>query len=158
NRMEAFFLPGTTTFVVAGTILYFAINQLSRAQREIVKYAIIASAGVFSLISLVAISGVLESMSFLPEAMQQSYFNTLGGPLAGLMFLLVALPFAVTLSIQSKSLLTKVLSSIAAILIVFGIVINIMNALPGKPSSPSLVSFNTSWTVAVDSLKNNALF
>lgn len=158
NRMEALFLPGTTTFIVSGVVLYFVINQLNEAQKNVVKTALIASGAVFSFISLVAISGALGGATSLPAIMRQTFFNTLGGPLVGLMFLLVTLPFAVTLSIKSMSISTKVLSSIAAILIIFGLIINLVNSLPGRPSSPNMVGFNTSWTVAVDSLKGNALF
>lgn len=157
NRMEALFLPGTTTFVVSGVVLYFVINQLNEAQRNVVKLALVASGAVFSFISLMAIAGLFGAESF-PQAMRQNYFNTLGGPLIGIMFLLVSLPFALFSALKSNSTVVKVLASIAAVLIVFGLIINIINTLPGRPGSPRLVDFGTSWSVAVDSLKENPLF
>jgi len=156
NRMEALFLPGTTTFVISGVLLYFMVNQLSEVQRAIVKKALIASAAVFSFISLIAISGALSSTS-LPAAIRQTYFNTLGGPVIGVMFLMATVPFAISAIAKSKLAANKVFSILASILIVFGLIINVINALPGNPGSPRLVDYRTSWSVAVDSFKESPL-
>lgn len=157
NRMEALFLPGTTTFIVAGVILYFVINQLNEAQRNVVRGAIVASGAVFSLISLMAIAGLFGSDAF-PVVMQQNYFNTLGGPIIGIMFLLVSLPFALFGALKSDNSAVKILSSIAAVFIVFGLIINVINALPGRPGAPRMVDFGTSWSVAIDAFKAEPLF
>lgn len=157
NRMEAFFLPGTTTFVIAGVVLYFVVNQLNEAQRGIVKSALVASGAVFSLISLMALAGIFGSDAF-PVVMRQNYFNTLGGPILGLMLLLTALPFAIFAAVRSNNAAIKALAAVAGVLMIFGLIVNVINALPGRPGSPRLADFGTSWNVAIDAFKAEPIF
>ncbi len=52
NKMEAYFLPGGTTAVVAGGLLYFLLNQLDKKSKEVASMFLFFSGLVFSVILL----------------------------------------------------------------------------------------------------------
>ena len=63
NKMEAFFLPGAATIMVAGALIYFLINQLNAKAREYVPLALYASGVFVSLAVLLASAGIFKMIS-----------------------------------------------------------------------------------------------
>src|SRR3989304_7477771 len=59
NKMEAYLLPGTTTAVIAGALLYYLINQLGNIEKKTVLTLLLGSAGIFALMTLLGVSGTL---------------------------------------------------------------------------------------------------
>lgn len=157
NKMEAFFLPGTTTFVVAGIILFFVINQMTKPAKSVLRAVVFMSAALLSIVILFASTGVLRGISSLPDFVQASNFNPLGGTLAALMLLVAMVPLGLSLIVNQKEMAVKALTGVALVLVALAAAISLFYSLPGKDTSPRLPGFTTSWFVAVDSLKQSPL-
>jgi tetratricopeptide (TPR) repeat protein len=156
NKMEAYFLPGEATVMVFGVIGFFLVNQLRAKEKELLKYAIVASGAFAAIFALLASSGILKSMG-VPPFMQSTAFTTLGGPLPALILFLALLPIALSYVINEDNIGKKTFFGIAFALLILGSIISVVNILPGKESAIRLPGFSTSWSVAIDSLKQSPL-
>ncbi|OGM33153.1 hypothetical protein A2803_02090 [Candidatus Woesebacteria bacterium RIFCSPHIGHO2_01_FULL_44_21] len=157
NKMEAFFLPGTTTVVVAGITLFFVINQMPKASRAAVRSILFVSSALVAVIILFASTGVLKGIGSLPAYVQAPNFTTLGGTLPALMLLVAMLPLGLSLVMTHKEMAIKAFMGVALALVGLAAAISLFYSLPGKDMSPRLPGFTTSWFVAVDSLKQSPL-
>lgn len=155
NRMEAFFSPGTATVVLAAVLLYLLINQLKEVDKKNLKFVVFLSGVAFSLVSLLAASGILGKIPQLPLYMQNSSFNLLGGTLPAILFLGALLPLGLTLIFSEKEAVNKMFLGVSIGVVALGLLISIFRALPGKETAPSLTSFSTGWIIAVDTLKES---
>lgn len=143
DKMEAFWLPGTATFVVASAFLYFFINQLKKEEKEGIATALFFSGVIHSLLILFSTLGVLKAI--VP--------NTLGGTIPSIIFLISILPFAVNFISKNQNLAPRLFFSVSSIIIGFGLLISIKNTLPSKGQSLGLLDYNTSWQILVETLK-----
>ncbi len=158
NKMEALFLPGTTTLTIAGVILYFLINQTSQKAKELFKYSLIGSGVILSIVSLLALANILEAIPQLPEYTKATTFNLIGNSITQGAFLASVLPLSIGVLLGSTEITKKILTGVASTLIFFGLIITIFNSFPGKTTGPRLPDFNTSWIISVESLKTNPIF
>ena len=156
NKMEAFFLPGTATIIVAVSLLYFVVNQLSNGEKKAFKSVLFTSGAVFAFVSLLAVAGVFGALP-VPEFMKANSFNTLGGSLPGIILLVSLLPMGIGAIINEKEMAKKAFFGVATTVIVLAGLATGLNALPAKASSPQLPTFTTSWGIAIDSLKDDPL-
>ncbi len=156
NKMEALLLPGTTTAVVSGVLLFYLINQIK--EKEKVINAIIVSATLYALIPIFAQLKVFEMMSILPEFVRSITFTTGGGYLPSAVFLGVTLPLAISNVIKQKDIKLKALYGIMGAFILFAFGLSLFQLTPGKPLSPKLPSYATSWSVVTDSVKVSPIF
>jgi hypothetical protein len=157
NKMEALLLPGTTTAVVAGALLYFFINQLKDVEKRGVIMALGASAAFFSLFTILAAVGVFNAIPQLPEYIKARSFTPEGGYLPGAIFLLTLLPVVVGLLISEKNKTYKMLAGVAGVVMAAGLLLSVYNLIPGKDFSPRFPSANVSWQISVESLKESPL-
>jgi hypothetical protein len=133
NKMEAFFIPGTATVIIASALLYFLVSGLKEKQQKTLSLVIFLSGVALSVISLLSFSKTFEYLPQLPVFMKDPLFNTL-------------------------EVAKKAFIALATVLLILGLGISIYNLLPGKPAEPRLLDFNTSWAVAIDTLKQSHLF
>jgi tetratricopeptide (TPR) repeat protein len=157
NKMDAFFLPGVATIIISSVLLYFLINQADEKVKKGVTFSIYISAIVIAVMTLLSASNVLANIPGLPDFIKSGQFNPIGGFLPALMYLGVAIPLGVNYVTKEKEVAFKAFWGVSLALILFGLTMSLFNLLPGKPSSPQLPSYNTSWSVAVDSLKVSPL-
>ena len=155
NKMEAFFYPGTTTFVILSAIFYLIINQFTRRGKNAVLLALFTSGIFLSLSVLFTNLGIFAKIPQLPAFMKDSMFNPLGGNLQSVAYLLALLPIGVTQIIKEKDFVKKAFFGVASAVLIFGVVIVGINMLPGKPQSPTLPPWQTSWEVAIETLKKS---
>lgn len=158
NKMEAFFLPGTTTVILAGVLLYLLINQLKEIDKKGLRLVVFFSGVILSLVSLLAASGILAKIPQLPVYMKNSNFNLLGGTLPTSLFLASLLPLGLGITLSEKETVKKIFLAVSVAVVTLGLAISIFNSLPGKPTSPNLADFTTSWAIAVDTLKESPLW
>lgn len=158
NKMEAFFLPGTATIILAGVLLYLLINQLKESDKKGLKLVVFFSGVVLSLVSLLAASGLLAKIPQLPAYIQNSTFNLLGGTLPTSLFLAPLLLLGLGVTLSEKEAVKKIFLAVSITVFVLGLAISIFNSLPGKPTNPNLVDFATSWAISVDTLKESPIF
>lgn len=158
NKMEAFLLPGTTTAVVVGALLYFLINQLDEKGKKLASLSLFASTALFSLISLLAFAKILDKIPQLPAYMKNVNFTPGGGYLPAVILILAVLPIGIGFIISEKNFTRRVLYGVAGAITVFALVVSIFKILPGKPLSPRFPDVTTSWAIAVDSMKVSPIF
>jgi len=157
NKMEALLMPGSATLVVAGGLLYFILNQVEEQTRKGVLLSLYAAAIVISILTLLASSGVLKTFTGLPQFMKVNTFNGLAGSLPGIIVLSVMMLFGGSLIAKESKTPLKAFWGMCLVLVIFGTILSIVNILPGKQQTLQLTDFNTSWVVAIDSLKSDPL-
>jgi hypothetical protein len=157
NKMEAFLLPGTAAIVIASGLLYFLINQLSKKGKKQVLSTLFFSGAVFSSITLLAFSGLLAKIPQLPAIVRSPAFTPEGGFLPSAIFLGVLLPIGVSLILNEKKTVQKILLAVSSAIIVFGLVISVYNLIPSQDFSPKFPSFSIGWNIAIDALKDSPI-
>src|SRR3990167_8093490 len=96
NKMEAFLVPGVASVIIFAALFYFFLNHVGEVKRSIGTILTISGA-LTSLVSLLAYSGVLAKISFLPNYAKSVYFNLAGGYLPQILMLIVILPLSISL-------------------------------------------------------------
>lgn len=158
NKMEAFFYPGITTFVILSGVLYFIINQFSKRGKNAVLNVIFASGIFLSLFVLFTELGVFNKIPQLPDFIKSSSFNPLGSSLQSIVYLITILPIGIVQIIKDKDITKRAFFSVASLIIVMGATLNIINVLPGKPQTPILPTWKTSWAISIETLKQSPIF
>lgn len=156
NKPEAFFLPGMATAVIASVIFYFLLNEHKDDTKGIIITLFVSALGV-SFVSLFSFLGVWTKIPQLPEFTKQKFFNTLGSPLPTAIFLIVVLPLAAKLIVKEKDFAKKLFYSIASLIIVMGLGVSAYLSFPGKGANLRFLDYNTSWQVAVETLKQSPI-
>jgi len=162
NKVEAFLTPGATGTIIILTLLYFLIANTPGSAHHI-QYAIIASASLLTLIAIYQFFGlgeVLIAETSKLAFMRAKFWTPAGDLLSLLVFLLIVLPQALTLSLKTfkENPLRGSLLGLFVILIASGAVIAIFQLLPGKPTSLLLLPYPSAWAIAVEAFKQNPLF
>ena len=158
NKMEAFFYPGTTTFVILSAILYFIINQFTKKGKNSVLNTLFASGILLSLFVLFTQLGIFAKIPQLPDFIKSSIFNPLGSSLQSVVYLLVVLPIGIIQIVKDKDAVKRTFFSVASLIIVMGATLNIINMLPGKSQTPILPTLKTSWEISIETLKQSPIF
>jgi len=153
NKMEALFLPGTTTILICATLLYFFVNQ--HKEEKTILSSLLASGFFFSFSILLSSLGVFAKIPQLPLFLRSQNFTPEAGFLPSAIFLAVILPIGIGLTLSFKDFPKRLASAIATTFIFVGLIISIYKIIPGKPLSPKFPSFSVSWQIAIDSLKES---
>lgn len=156
SKMDAFFFPGTATVVSAGVLLYFLLNILSAGKRA-VGVGLVLSGTLIAVFYLLAAAGILEKIPSLPDFVKNPSFSPMGGLLPQAIFLATVLPLGLSLALTEKEVAKKLFLTVALAVSSLALALSIFNILPGKPDSPALPPFETSWAVAIESIKQSPL-
>ncbi len=157
NRIEAFFLPGTTTVIVSAVILYLSLSQISKKRREsVVEASLMVSAALLALVSLMEVAGIFRSMNG-PAFMQTAGFSPIGGSLSAFIYFVSILPLGIAKVMRERSVGVKSFFGGMSVIIAIGVFVAGLNILPGRSTTPQLPGYTQSWNVLVDSLKNRPL-
>jgi tetratricopeptide (TPR) repeat protein len=153
NKMEAFFYPGTATFVILSCLFYFLVNQEGVRTKKTILLALFGSGILLSISVLFTQLGLFDKIPQLPSFIKSASFNPVGGFLPSALYLVALLPIGIALIIKESDLIKKIFFAVASIFIVFGAMVLIFNLLPGKPQALVFPNAQTSWEVTVESLK-----
>lgn len=156
NKYEAFFIPGNAILILAVSALYFLLNQ-ANTKNENIKSTIFYSSLIFSLISILSLSGILQKIPQLPSFMKVSTFNTEGALIPAMIFMISVLPIAIKKTIEEKGLAKRIFSAVTSIFIASAIILSIFNVFSDKNIKVILSDFSSSWSISIDSLKQNPL-
>lgn len=148
NKMEAFFLPGNVTFVLAGTLLYFLLNQFDKSAKEKLSYSLIISGVLLSLLIVFTTTGILKDKNF----------NPLGGNVPSIIFLAAIIPILAGFILKQKDWTIRILLGTFALIVILGMGISIKNNLPGAPQATRILDLKNSWEVAAESIKVSPLW
>lgn len=158
NKMEAFFFPGTVTFIIISSLAYFLINQFDKRTKNLILVALFGS-GIFLTISILFTQlGLFAKIPQLPAFIKSSSFNPVGGSLPSVLYLVTLLPIGVVWMVKERDLVKRIFWAVASIFIAFGTAILIINLLPGKPQALVFPSLMTSWQVVIETLKQSPIW
>ncbi|MFI5240983.1 MAG: tetratricopeptide repeat protein [Microgenomates group bacterium] len=158
NKMEAFLLPGTVTIIISGFLVYFLSKNAFWSQKNQMAQTLLFSAVLVSIFSMFSFLDVFEKIPQLPEFMKDISFSVAGGKLPEVIFLLSVLPLGISLLFAEKDNSKKLLYSVSSVIVLLALIMGISLIIPSKTTAPVLVSFQTSWSVATDSLKSSPIF
>lgn len=157
NKTEAFFLPGTAALILTAGLIFFLANSLFSARKKVLTGAIFISGVLASLVSLLATSGALAKIPLLPAYLKSTAFTTFGGKLPESIFLIATLPLGIAFLLEEKQAIKKVFWGVCLAFVGLNIALAIYKMLPGRTAFPTLLPLATSWSVAVDALKDSPL-
>ncbi len=157
NKMEAFFMPGNASILIGSLALYFLLNNLNLSEKNTLKVFLFASALVASLVSILSASGLFSKIYFITSYFQGGKVNLMGGSLPQIIFLIGVLPLIVELIINSRDFAKKVFLATGSVVVLLALILSIVNVLPGKPEAIELPSFQTSFSVLLDTVKESPL-
>ena len=158
NKMEAFFFPGTVTFVIISCLFYFLVNQFDKRTKNLILIALFGSGIFLSISTLFTQLGLFAKIPQLPVFMKNSSFNPVGGSLPGALYLAALLPIGIALAVKEKDLVKRIFWAVASAVIVFGVTILVISLLPGKPQALVLPSLRTSWEIVIETLKASPIW
>jgi tetratricopeptide (TPR) repeat protein len=158
NKLEAFFYPGTATFILAACLIYFLVNQLDKKSKKGVLIATFASGILLSISIFLTSLGLYAKIPFLPAFIKDVSFNPLGGSLPSVIYLAALLPIGAAGAIKEREIVKRIFFAVAAAVLIFGLTILIAGMLPGKPQFPTFPSLQTSWAIATESLKQSPIW
>jgi tetratricopeptide (TPR) repeat protein len=158
NKMEGFFFPGTVTFVIISSLIYFLVNQHGVKTKNLILNVLFGSGILLSVSALFTQLGILAKIPQLPSFIKDASFNPAGGSLPAAIYLLVLLPIGVSAIIKEKDLIKRMFFGVAMLIIVLGTTVLTYNLLPGKPQALVFPAMQTSWEVTVESLKQSPIW
>lgn len=141
-KMDALLLPGTASFVILGSFLYFFINQLKDKDKKEVEVSLVMSSFFVGTINILSFTKLIT-----PN------FTTMGSLINSLLLFIATLPISLLLVAKSKGYLTKGLFSFISFVIFISLFINTYEVLPGKNTKIKILDQKFGWSIAVDSLK-----
>lgn len=157
NKMEAYLLPGTSTFVLAGAVLYFVINQFDAKAKKGAAISLFVGALLLSLSVLLTTLGAFSKVPQLPAFVKDSLFNPMGGSLPSAIMLGAFFVFTIGLLIKEGDMIRKLFFGASLAVILFAFIVLVGGMLPGKSGSPKFVDMQTSWEVTIEALKKSPL-
>ncbi len=158
NKMELFFFPGIATAWLSLFVIYHGLKKTFDTNKNIIAISLVASSTLASIVSILSYLGIFNKIPQLPEFAKSTTFSLLGGSLPEAIFLGTVLPLAIYLTVSEKDAVKKVFFALSSAIIIIATCISMAFILPGKPTSPILISFPLSWSVALDTLKSSPIF
>ena len=157
SKMEAFFFPGTVTFVIIAALFYFLLNQFDKKTKNMVLMAIFGSGILLAVSILFTQLGVFAKIPQLPAFIKDPSFSGAGGNLPSVVYLIVLLPIGIISVIKEKDLIVRTFWAVSSIVIAIGAAMIIANMLPGKAQVLVLPTLQTSWEVLIETLKTSPI-
>lgn len=160
NQIEAFTNVNGPTLILSLTVFYLVlINNLEKKSLGICLHSLLLSIGLLSVIAIWQFAGVAESLNS-PAWLKNKLFTPAGETLS--LITLFVTGFVLTL----KTFLNKLRQNykfnflyLPLLLLLFlGLAVTLVQALPGQSTSPVLLSFSDSWSIAMETVKQKPLF
>lgn len=146
NIYDSTLLPGTTTTIFVGAIIYFLINQLTQTEKQHFSYFLFGGTVIYTILVLLSITKVI------------SWFAPAGGFLGSFLYIIPTLPVAVSIFVKQKSVITKILIVVASSIILFALTVSILMINKNKTSELMYPSFKESMNITKGALKENPVF
>lgn len=158
NKMEAFFFPGSVTFVIISVLFYFLVNQADKKTKNLIFVTLFASGILLSISVLFTQLGLFGKIPFLPAFIKSASFSPIGGNLPSAIFLVTLLPIGIISIVKEKDMIKRIFWSVASAVIVFGVTVLVLGLIPGKAQGLVLPGLQTSWEILIESLKVSPIF
>ncbi len=158
NKMEAFFIPGMSSFVLISAALYFLINQLGKAGKKEVKYALSLSGVLLSLSLIFTNLNLFGKIPQLPAFVKDPFFNPLGGVIPAGIYLIPIFFMGLFMIVSERDAVKKLFWGAASAVILMAGVLLAGSAMPGKPQEIKLPGLQVSWEVAATAITKSPVF
>lgn len=155
NKMEGYLLPGTTTFVLGGAVLYFLINQFDAKTKKTAGIALFSGVLLLALSVLLTTLGAFSKIPQLPAFVKDASFNPIGGSIPSIILLAIFSVYSIGILLKEKDNFKKLFFGVSLAVLIFTLVVLVGSILPGKSTAPKFVSTQTSWEVLVETLKRS---
>lgn len=158
NKMDAFLLPGTASFIILGGLLYFLVNQIKDDEGRGLSFSFLVSGVLLSVCILATELGLLAKIPGIPEFFKGTAFNPLGGIIPSLIYLAGVIAVGVSSFAKEKDITKKAFVVASGALIILGFGLSARNLFKNGGVSANLMDYKSSWEVTIDSLKKYPLW
>ncbi len=158
NKVDAFFVPGSALLIILGTVYFLLAGNHFAENKKLLISSIFVSAVLVSVASLLFATGIFAKIPGAAAYLNNPVFSVIGGKLPEAIFLVLTLPLGLSLLLKGGDFVKKVFWGISLAVVSLSVVLSIYNLLPGKKAEVRLPSFQTSWAVAIDTLKVSPFF
>lgn len=110
--------------------------------------------GIFAVLETVGMGPSALMAALVPGFGSDSFITPAGTPVMLISFLIPVLAMSLYLAIVKKSPLIKSSFFAIAAVLTSALVIGVFTILPGKPSTPTFMPFDTAWVVAMENTKS----
>lgn len=164
NKYDAFFLPGTTTVVIGGFLLFVLINQFEEKYKSLISALLVFSGLTLSIILLLHQAGALESIPGLNIQLLPGFSPT-GSLVSSIVFLAALTPLSTFHSIAAKNPAVKALFAVITLILILAAGATSISLLPkrtdanqSQDATLKIAPLDVSWEVALDTFKASPLF
>ena len=106
NKLEAFFVPGTATFVILSSLLYFFAIQLQEKERKSIEFVLVLSTLIASCVHIASFTGLM-----------QKNFSTFGNLITPFAYFMAVLPIAFYKVFKKEKIVENIFYGIASFII-----------------------------------------
>lgn len=157
NKMDAFLLPGSASFIILSALIYFFVNQSKEIDKKGILTVIIASIFTASVIQILAVVGITKLIPFLPEIIKSKNFTPFGSLINSAIITTAMLPIVFYKTFTNKEAAEKILYSLVGLIMSISIASSAYLILISKESPFYLLNYKTGWSIAIDSIKESPL-
>jgi len=147
NVNDSYFLPGTSSYILAGFLLYIFISNLEKKSLHFFSKTISLSFVFVSLITIASFLNIYKKTGFSP----------LGDIFTTIVLIFSFLPVSIINAIKKKNILDKIYCVFVSFVIVISSSLLAFIAFKEKELLPKTISYAHSWSIAVDTIKQNPM-
>ncbi|HSW89959.1 MAG TPA: hypothetical protein VLH19_03755 [Patescibacteria group bacterium] len=145
-------------YIAIAVFVLIAPSLMTKQAIKLIENALMLSGVLVALVTIGGLFGI-STGSFLNSSFNLQLpttgdFALTGGTVLSLLYMAVVLALSLTKAISSRRNMERVLLLAVSGIFVAGIVVTGSFLLPGKPLAPSFLSFQDSWSIALDVMKN----
>ncbi|AKM83255.1 hypothetical protein A2422_00110 [Candidatus Woesebacteria bacterium RIFOXYC1_FULL_31_51] len=146
NKFDAFFVPGTATFIVLSSLIYFFTTQLQEREKKDLEFVLVLSTLIAAGVQIASFVGLI-----------QKNFSTFGNLITSFTYYIAILPVAFYKVFKKEKIAKNIFYGIASFIILVGTFVSFYQILPNKNNALKLPKLSTSWSIAIDTLKQSPL-
>lgn len=156
GKVDALFIPGSAMFAILGGIIYIFINQENDRFKKNIENTLIASIFTFSVIHILAFTGITNLSKPLSEIFKIKSFSSFGNIFTSIVVMIGILPILISKIIESgRDIYEKILYSLITFVIILSTSLSIYISFTDKTIYKSVLDFKYGVPLVMDSLKEN---
>lgn len=156
GKVDALFIPGNAMFAILGGIIYIFINQENDKFKKNIENTLIASIFTFSVIHILAFTGITNLLKPLSEIFKIKSFSSFGNIFTSIVVMVATLPILISkITENGKDIYEKILSSLITFVVILSASLSIYISFTDKAIYKSVLDYKYGVPLVMDSLKEN---